>query len=216
MERHLREKLESGQFQGGTPGNSRRMKAIRDRGNKSTENRFRAMLVRAGLRGWKLRPAGMVGKPDFLFPAHRVVVFIDGCFWHGCSRCGHVPGVNRPYWKAKIERNQERDKQKTLLLEGQGYCVVRFWEHELADRASDCVDRLTRILSEWKQRAFVEGGSKRRREGRVAAVQFGGAHECSPVRRQDGEPFPDPTSLLRKALECDPTWSSGETFVGRC
>ena len=62
----------------------------------------------------------------------------------------------------------------------------------------------------------VEGGSKRRRGGRVAAVQFGGAHECSPVRRQDGEPFPDLTPLLRKALECDPTWSSGETFAGRC
>ena len=71
-------------------------------------------------------------------------------------------------------------------------------------------------LQELKEFGAVEGGSKRRRGGRVAAVQFGGAHECSPVRRQDGEPFPDLTPLLRKALECDPTWSSGETFVGRC
>lgn len=147
MERRLKDKLEGGQFQGGTPGNTRRMKAIRDRGNKSTENRFRAMLVRSGVKGWKVRPAGMIGKPDFYFPGQGVVVFIDGCYWHGCPRCGHIPHVNRPYWSAKIERNRERDKYNTLLLEGEGHCVIRYWEHELQDDPSGCINRLVSILT---------------------------------------------------------------------
>jgi hypothetical protein len=62
----------------------------------------------------------------------------------------------------------------------------------------------------------VEGGSKRRRGGSVAAVQFGGAHECSPVRKEDWGVSPNLLHLRREAPECEPTWSSGETFAGRC
>ena len=96
MERKLKEKLVNGQFEGQTPVNSKRMKAVKGKGNKSTEVRFRSMLVRARVRGWKVHPRGIVGKPDFFFPEHRLAVFVDGCFWHGCPRCGHVPKANNP------------------------------------------------------------------------------------------------------------------------
>ena len=131
MERKLKEKLANGRFEGLTPGISKRMKAIKANGNKSTEARFRSMLVRARLRGWKVHPKGVVGKPDFFFPGHPLAVFVDGCFWHGCPRCGHVPKANNPYWKAKIEGNQSRDRRYGLVLQEQGVTVLRFWEHEL-------------------------------------------------------------------------------------
>jgi DNA mismatch endonuclease (patch repair protein) len=161
MERVLREKLQDGQFQGGTAGNSRRMKAIRDRRNKSTEMRFRAMLVRAPIRGWQLRPSGLPGKPDFLFPEHRLVVFLDGCYWHGCPRCGHIPGVNRPYWSAKIERNRARDKRNTRLLKEAGYAILRLWEHELREEQARCLSRL-RALLERQGTSATEGDTTRR------------------------------------------------------
>lgn len=147
MEKVLREKLVDGKFQDGTPGNTRRMRAIRDRGNKSTEARFRGLLVQAGVRGWKLRPHGLPGKPDFLFPNARLVVFLDGCYWHGCPRCGRVPNVNRPYWSAKIEGNRKRDARHTERLIAEGYHVLRFWEQELAEEPKRCVQRVHALLA---------------------------------------------------------------------
>src|SRR5271154_6375657 len=107
MERALREKLVNGSFGNVPEVHSRRMGAIRRRGNRTTEARFRAMLVRAGIGGWTMQTNGLKGKPDFFFSESKIAVFIDGCFWHGCSKCGHFPRVNRPFWKAKIRRNQK-------------------------------------------------------------------------------------------------------------
>lgn len=131
MERKLKDKLANGRFEGQTKGNSSRMKAIKARGNKSTEVRLRSILVRARLRGWKVHPKGVVGKPDFFFPEQRLAIFVDGCFWHGCPLCGHVPKANRPYWKAKIEGNKRRDRENALRLHEQGVHVLRVWEHQL-------------------------------------------------------------------------------------
>ena len=63
--------------------------------------------------------------------------------------------------------------------------------------------------------SLVDGGSKRRRGGSVAAVEIGGAQECSPVRGEDRGVSPYLPHLGREAPECDPTWSSGKRFVGR-
>ena len=153
MERKLKEKLINGQFEGLTAGNSKRMKAIKSKGNKSTEARFRLMLVRARIRGWKVHPKGVVGKPDFYFPEDRLALFIDGCFWHGCPRCGHVPKANNPYWKAKIEGNQRRDQERTRTLEEQGTRVLRVWEHELALAPAEVVETIRGLLS------VVQGGA---------------------------------------------------------
>lgn len=123
------------------------MRAIRAKGNRSTERRLRGILAQAGVRGWVLHPKGLPGKPDFLFPEARLVVFVDGCYWHGCEQCGHLPNVNRPYWSAKIAGNRQRDERNTRSLEADGYRVVRFWEHELIPgRTAELVARLTSLL----------------------------------------------------------------------
>lgn len=122
------------------------MAAIRSRGNRTTEMRFRAMLVRAAIRGWAMNPKTVSGKPDFFFPASKTAIFLDGCFWHGCPKCGHVPNVNRPFWKAKIERNQRRDRETDELLLQTGIKAIRFWEHELRGAPSECIRRLLEIV----------------------------------------------------------------------
>lgn len=139
MERTLRKHLRGGVFDGVSPKRSKVMAAVRGQGNKTTERRLRLGLVRRGVRGWKVRPKGFRGNPDFLFPEARVAIFVDGCFWHGCPDCGHVPRTNRAFWAAKIERNRERDRAAKKQLEREGLRVLRFWEHELGDGLDACI-----------------------------------------------------------------------------
>jgi DNA mismatch endonuclease Vsr len=147
VERALRDLLPGGKFENVPATQSGRMRAIKSKGNKSTERRLRAMLVRAGIRGWKLHPPGLPGKPDFLFEQVRLVLFVDGCYWHGCADCGHAPNVNRPYWSAKIAGNQRRDQENARKLQEAGLRVLRIWEHELASSASAIVQRIKEALA---------------------------------------------------------------------
>jgi DNA mismatch endonuclease (patch repair protein) len=82
---------------------------------------------------------------DLLFGSARVVVFVDGCFWHGCRLHGTIPRANAAYWAAKIGRNRERDRRNTRLLIREGWRVVRIWEHESIGSA---VARVIRALAE--------------------------------------------------------------------
>ena len=61
----------------------------------------------------------------------RVVVFIDGCFWHGCPEHYVRPGSREDYWAERLRVNVARDRRQTLALEAEGWTVVRVWEHEV-------------------------------------------------------------------------------------
>jgi DNA mismatch endonuclease (patch repair protein) len=136
-----------------TPASRRdNMRAVRSRGNRSTEGRLRAAVVGRGIRGWTLHPKDVFGVPDFFFKDCKVAVFVDGCFWHGCPRCGHVPKTNADYWARKIERNRARDEAVNEALAGSAFRVVRFWECEIRTALQACVDRIaTEIASKRRQ-----------------------------------------------------------------
>src|SRR4051812_44966339 len=108
MEKCLRKKLPGGVFRDVPVKRSVAMGLIRGKGNRTTELPLRLALVRNGVRDWNLHVAELPGKPDFYFPKQQLAVFVDGCFWHGCARCGHIPKTNSSFWGAKIERNRER------------------------------------------------------------------------------------------------------------
>ncbi len=122
------------------------MRAIRGRGNRTTEWRLRAMLVRAGVRGWIMKSPKEIGSPDFVFPRAKVVVFVDGCFWHGCPRCGHIPKTNRAYWIAKIAQNRSRDRRLRHAARACAYKTVGIWECELKRRPAVCLSRIRRAV----------------------------------------------------------------------
>jgi DNA mismatch endonuclease (patch repair protein) len=69
-------------------------------------------------------------RADITFTRAKVVVFIDGCFWHGCPQHYVEPKAHGDYWPAKIARNRERDEETTARLQADGWTVLRFWEHE--------------------------------------------------------------------------------------
>ena len=113
------------------------MSGIRSRQNRSTENAFVGFLKKFRITGWR-RHCSLPGRPDFTFPNARIVVFIDGCFWHQCPLCydGHIPKQNLLYWKEKLARNKRRDNRNNRTLRLLGWRVFRLKECSLAKRRS--------------------------------------------------------------------------------
>jgi DNA mismatch endonuclease (patch repair protein) len=67
---------------------------------------------------------------DLVFRRARVAVFIDGCFWHGCTVHASLPRQHAEYWAPKLARNRERDTETDDLLRAAGWLPLRFWAHE--------------------------------------------------------------------------------------
>ena len=73
---------------------------------------------------------------DLVFKKHKLIVFIDGCFWHGCPWHYRTPKTRSEWWDSKIQRNKLRDAQKTRKLRRLGWKVVRVWEHVEPEKAA--------------------------------------------------------------------------------
>lgn len=111
------------------------MAAIRGKGNQETEVRLAQILRKHRIKGWR-RHSPLLGRPDFIFRKQRIAVFVDGCFWHSCREHSRVPKSNVAYWRAKLQRNAQRDRRNNRALRRSGWNVIRFWQHSLAREAS--------------------------------------------------------------------------------
>lgn len=118
------------------------MRAVKSR-DTGPELKVRRAAHALGLR-FRLGRDDLPGKPDLVFPARRVALFVHGCFWHGhdCPRGARVPQANRAYWLAKIGRNVARGKASLAALRKLGWKPAVIWECETADAA-----RLARLLA---------------------------------------------------------------------
>lgn len=114
-----------------TPAIRASMQSNRSR-DTAPEIALRSEVHRLGLR---FRVATRPVRPlrrtaDLVFPRARVAVFLDGCYWHGCSEHHRQPTLNSDYWSAKVQRNRERDAATDKSLAAAGWYVIRVWEHE--------------------------------------------------------------------------------------
>lgn len=118
------------------------MKKIRS-SNTIPELSLRKELWKLGYR-YRLNVSKLKGKPDIVFNKFKLVVFVDGEFWHGYEWRKKKPKIkaNREYWIKKIERNIERDKENNKHLLSMGYVVLRFWEHEIKKDLTKCVNKI--------------------------------------------------------------------------
>ncbi|WP_372460105.1 very short patch repair endonuclease [Nocardia coffeae] len=124
-------------------GRSRNMRANR-RSDTKPEVALRSALHRMGYRYRKdlrLDLGSMKVRPDIVFTARKVAVFVDGCFWHVCPEHGSQPATNEWYWTPKLQRNIERDRASNDALIAGGWRVVRLWEHEHLEAAVAAVTR---------------------------------------------------------------------------
>lgn len=116
------------------------------RGNRRRDTQPEMRLRRAlHARGHRYRVdypplPGVRRRADLVFTRRRVAVFVDGCYWHGCPTHGTQPRSNAEYWRAKIARNVERDRETDRLLASAGWRVVRVWEHDPVERAVERVE----------------------------------------------------------------------------
>jgi DNA mismatch endonuclease, patch repair protein len=106
------------------------MSRIRSSGSQ-IEIRFATIMASRFKKSFELNDRSVLGKPDIVFREARVCVFLDSDFWHGWQfpRWKHL--LKSEFWRTKIERNRQRDKEVTRKLRRDGWTVIRFWEHNL-------------------------------------------------------------------------------------
>lgn len=92
----------------------------------------RKFLYSKGFR-YRINVPWLLGKPDIVLAKYRCVIFVNGCFWHGHSKCKYatLPKTNTDFWKDKIEKNAERDRNNYKLLQDMGWNVIVVWQCEL-------------------------------------------------------------------------------------
>lgn len=121
------------------------MARVRLAGNAATELRLIELMREQSISGWR-RHQPLLGKPDFTFRRERVLVFVDGCFWHGCPTCFSLPKSNQDYWRSKVARNIARDRKVRAKLRADGWRIVRVWQHQLVKQPNVVTGRLKRAL----------------------------------------------------------------------
>jgi DNA mismatch endonuclease (patch repair protein) len=166
---------------------SRIMRAVPAK-NTSVEVELRKLLWAAGLRGYRLHDDRVPGNPDVIFASARVAVFVDGCFWHGCAKCYREPKSNQKYWQMKVQRNRDRDARVNVACQGQGWHVVRAWEHEVKGSPRIVMRRILAAIKKGMKRAKQSNGSLRGSRKALAssaqkATASGNARRVAGARR---------------------------------
>lgn len=116
------------------------MQAIKSKESK-LELAVRKELWQRGVR-YRKNVRNLMGVPDIAIKKHKLVVFLDSCFWHGCPEHGVIPRRNKEFWESKIKRNIDRDKEVTNYYLLRNWNVLRFWEHEIRSNLKGVVDMI--------------------------------------------------------------------------
>lgn len=99
-------------------------------------------------RGYRFRTnvKDLKGKPDIAVKKYKAVIFIDSCFWHGCSMHFRLPEANRNFWGIKIGENILRDDSVTEYYVNRGWNILRVWEHEIKQEPEQALNKLEYFL----------------------------------------------------------------------
>ncbi len=125
-----------------TAKRSEMMSKIRSKETKP-EVAFRKMLWHNGIR-YRKNVKKLPGSPDIVLGRHKLIVFIDGEFWHGFHWEQKKDKIksNRAFWIPKIERNMQRDRQNNKKLKEMGYTVLRFWANDIKKHPEICLQQV--------------------------------------------------------------------------
>ena len=119
--------------------------------NTKPEVMIRKALHRRGFR-YRLNAKDLPGKPDIVFPKHKAIIFIHGCFWHGHD-C-HLfkwPKSREDFWREKITGNQKRDEVVMGQYTRTDWRNMIIWECALKGKTRLPFDSLVDEISNWLQ-----------------------------------------------------------------
>lgn len=119
---------------------SRIMSSIRGK-NTKPEIAVRKILWHNGVR-YRIHDRSIFGTPDISIKKKKIAVFIDGCFWHGCSRCYKEPKTNIMFWRTKISKNKERRIKVKSVLVNDGWNVIEIWEHQIYEEDEKMINNI--------------------------------------------------------------------------
>ena len=90
----------------------------------------------------------ITGKPDIALIDKKIVVFVDGEFWHGYRWKQKKKKIkdNRDYWIPKIERTIVRDRKNNRQLKRAGWQVIRFWQQQVIEDLPKCIQKIKKSL----------------------------------------------------------------------
>lgn len=77
-----------------------------------------------------------------VFIEPKTIVFVDGCYWHGCEQCFDKNKMSE--W---IKSRKVADILITQKLQSQGYRVLRFWEHEIKKDVESVIYKIQNQIS---------------------------------------------------------------------
>lgn len=117
------------------------MSRIKGKGTRPEET-VRKYLFSQGFR-YRKNVEKLPGKPDIVLPKYKTVVFVNGCFWHHHD-CRYFvwPRTNADFWRNKINRNAERDKENINKLQTDGWNTIIVWECALKNNKEDVLKEL--------------------------------------------------------------------------
>jgi DNA mismatch endonuclease (patch repair protein) len=133
-----------------TKARSELMGKIRSKETKP-EIKLRKMLWGLGIR-YRKNVKKLPGTPDIVISKYKLVIFIDGEFWHGYNWKEKKKEIksNRGFWIPKIERNMQRDHQANQLLAEKGYTVFRFWDSQIEREFVNCLFKILDYIDEFE------------------------------------------------------------------
>jgi DNA mismatch endonuclease (patch repair protein) len=120
------------------------------------------LIIRRGLHAlgfrFRLHDAALPGKPDLVLPRWRAVIQVHGCFWHGhdCALF-RWPGTREDFWRRKINRNVERDREVEAALDRAGWRVLTVWECALKGRERIGAQRAIGAAADWLRTGAASG-----------------------------------------------------------
>lgn len=114
------------------------------------------MILRQGLHKlgfrYKLHDRKLPGKPDMVFPRYKAVIFANGCFWHRHScHLFRWPSSNEDFWRNKLNRNVEVDRENLNRLQEMGWRVGIVWECSLKGKYRIDSEEVIELCATWLQ-----------------------------------------------------------------
>lgn len=104
------------------------MSRIRSK-NTEPERGIKKLLTAENIK-YRLHVSKLPGRPDIAVYAKKIVIFINGCFWHQHKHCKYavMPKSNLSYWKTKLEKNIRNQKEAVKQLKKIGWKPLVIWE----------------------------------------------------------------------------------------